>query len=56
MAVAGMEAEIAEDAQMILGDALQRLADEAHGARLQVVEPAEIVEQLAADRDRHKAR
>ena len=47
MAEAGVEAEIAEDPQMVLGDALQRLADEADGAGLQVVEPAEIVEQFA---------
>ena len=35
---------------MILGDALERVADEAHPARLQVVEPPEIVEHLAARR------
>ena len=56
LAEAGVEAEEAQDAQMILGDALQRLADEAHPARLQIVDAAEIVEQLAARPDRRRAR
>ena len=51
-AEAGVEAEEAQDAQMILGDALQRIADEAHAALLEVVEPAEIIEDLAGQRDR----
>ena len=44
---AGVEAEIAKDAQVILGNALERIADEAHVALPQIVEPAEIVEYLA---------
>src|SRR5687767_7447634 len=49
MAVAGMETEVAEDTQMILGDALQRLADEADDPGLQILESAEIIEQLAGE-------
>ena len=49
-AEAGMEAEEAQDAKMVLGDALERLADEADAARGDIVEPAEIIEDLAADR------
>src|SRR3546814_11558040 len=45
-----VEAEIAQDTQMILGDALQGIADEAHAARGKIVEPAEIVEQGARQR------
>ena len=51
-AEAGVEAEEAQDAQMVLGDAHQRIADEADAARLEVGQAAEIVEDLAADRDR----
>ena len=53
---AGVEAEEAQDPQMILGDALQRVADEADVALLEIGEPAEIVEQLARLRDRPTAR
>src|SRR5436190_21949445 len=48
MSVARMETEIAQDAQVILGNALKWLADESDGARSKVIKPAEIVEQLAA--------
>jgi hypothetical protein len=47
-AEARVEAEEAQDAQMILGDAGQRIADEADPARLEVGQAAEIVEHLAA--------
>ena len=47
-----MEAEEAQDAQVILRDAPQRIADEAHPARGQIVQPAEIVEHLARRRVR----
>ena len=53
---AGVEAEEAQDPQMILGDALQRIADEADVALLEVGEAAEIVEDLAAATDRRTAR
>ena len=46
----GVEAEEAQDAEMVLGDALERLADEADAARRDIVEAAEIIENLAADR------
>ena len=46
-AEAGMEAEEAQDPQMVLGDALQRIADEADVTLLEVGEAAEIIEQLA---------
>ena len=51
-----VEAEEAQDAQMILGDALQRIADEADAPRLQIVDAAEIVEQSRRSPDRHRAR
>ena len=41
---ARMEAEEAQDTQMILGDSLQRVADEAHAPGLQIVQAAKIVE------------
>ena len=47
-----MEAEEAKDAQVILGDAGEGIADEAHAARFEIVEAAEIVEYLAARRIR----
>src|SRR4029078_10148076 len=43
-----MEAEVSEDSQMILGDTLQRLANEPDGSGFEVVQAAEMVEQLAA--------
>ena len=42
-AIGGMEAEEAQDAQVVLGDALLRLADEAHAPRGDVGKPADIV-------------
>lgn len=39
LAEAGMEAEEAQDAQVILGNTLQRIADEADASGLQVVQP-----------------
>ena len=46
-AEAGMEAEEAQDPQMVLGDALERVADEADVPFSKIVEAAEIVEDLA---------
>ena len=46
-AVAGVEAEETQDAQMILGNPLERVADEPHVALLEVLEPSEIIENLA---------
>ena len=43
LAISGVEAEEAQDAQVVLGDARCRLADEAHAPRLNIVEPAHIV-------------
>ena len=45
-----MEAEEAEDTQMIFGDALQRVADEADVPATKIVETAEIIEDLAGPR------
>ena len=42
-AVGGMEAEEAQDAQIIFRDALARVADEAHAARRKIVKAADIV-------------
>ena len=47
-AEAGVEAEEAQDAKVVLGDALQRFADEADAARRDIIEAAEIIENLAA--------
>ena len=55
-AEAGVEAEEAQDPQMVLGNALQRVADEAHVALLEVVEAAEIIEDFAGHADRRTAR
>ncbi len=49
-AEAGVEAEEAEDPQMVLGDALERVADEADPGRLEVGDAAEIVEHFPARR------
>ena len=43
MAVSGMEAEEAQDAQIILGDALSRVADEAHAARFEIGKAADVI-------------
>jgi hypothetical protein len=43
---AGAEAEVAQDAQMVLADALMRIADKADAAILQILQAAEIVEDL----------
>ena len=56
IAEARMEAEEAQDPQMILGDPLQRITDEAHAPGRQIVQPAEIIEDLARSPDRHRAR
>ncbi len=40
----GVKAKEAQDAKIILGDPLRRLADKAHAAARDVVEPADIVE------------
>ncbi len=41
-----LEAEVAQDPQMILADPVVRIADEAHAARRKIVQPAEIVRDL----------
>ena len=43
LAIGGVEAEEAQDAQIILGDALARLADEAHAPRREIGEPADVI-------------
>ena len=45
-----MEAEQAQDAQVILVDAHDRIADEAHAAGFEIGDAAEIVEDLAVAR------
>ena len=55
-AEARVEAEEAQDPQMILGNPLQRIADEADVPLLEVGEAAEIIEQLAGQRDRRTRR
>ena len=54
VAIGGVEAEEAQDAQIILGDALCRVADEAHAARFEVGEAADIVvhDAVGAGRER----
>ncbi len=52
LAEAGVEAEEAQDAEVILGDAFERIADEPHPALGEIVEAAEPVVDLAADRIR----
>ncbi len=42
-AVAGVEAEEAQDAQIVLADARRRVADEAHLAALEIRKPADMV-------------
>ena len=41
VAVGGVKAEEAENAQVIFGDARGRLADEAHAPHLEIVKPAD---------------
>jgi hypothetical protein len=50
IAETGVEAEEAQDAQVILGNPRQRIADEADMARRQIGAPVEIVEDLARQR------
>ena len=50
LAIGGVEAEEAQDAQIVLGDARCRLADEAHAPRRDVVEPADVVVDRAVAR------
>ena len=47
LAVPGMKAEQAQDAQIILADARGRIADETHAARLQIGDAADIIEHFA---------
>ncbi len=51
-AVGGMHAEEAQDAQIILGDALAGVADEAHAPSFDIGEPADMVVHDAAGIDR----
>src|SRR5207253_1407288 len=50
VAEAREEAKKAQDAKMILGDSLKRIADETDMAGIKVCQPAEIVENLARAR------
>jgi hypothetical protein len=52
VAVYGMKAEEAQDAQVVLGDARGRIADEAHAARRKVGESPDIVVHCAVVGDR----
>ena len=47
VAVPGVDAEEAQDAQVVLGDAPRRVADEAHAAGAEVGQAAERVDHLA---------
>ncbi len=49
-----MEAEEAQDTQVVLGDALGRIADEADPARVDIGEPAHIVEDRTGSIDRER--
>ena len=49
-----MEAEEAQDAQIIFGDARRRIADEAHTARLEIGKPADIIVHDAVGRKRER--
>ena len=49
-AEARVETEEAQDAQMVFGDALKGIADEADVPLLEIVEPAEIIEDFAGRR------
>ena len=53
-AIGGMEAEEAQDAQIVFRDALARIADEAHAPRRQIVEPADIIVDRAVARGRQR--
>ena len=50
LAVPGLEAEQAQDAQIILADARRGIADEAHPAGFQIRKPADDVEHRAVGR------
>ena len=50
LAIGGMEAEEAQDAQVVFRDARGGVADEAHAPRLDVGEPADIVVDRAVAR------
>ena len=50
VAIGGMEAEEPQDAQIILGDARRRRADEAHAPRGEIVEAADIIVDRAVAR------
>ena len=51
LAVGGVEAEEAQDAQIVLGDARRRIADEAHAPRREIGKPADIVVDGAVARE-----
>ena len=50
VAIGGVEAEEAQDAQIILGDPPRRVADEAHAPLLEIVEPADMIVDRAVAR------
>ena len=47
MAIGGVEAKEAQDAQIVLGDAPVRIADEAHAPRGEIIESADMIEDHA---------
>ncbi len=49
-----MEAEEPQDAQIVLGDPGRGIADEAHAARLEVGEPADVIVERAVSRHRQR--
>ena len=49
----GVDAEKPEDAQVVLGDALVRVADEAHALGGDVLKPADMIVHDAGGVDRH---
>ena len=53
-AIGGVKAEEAQDAQIVFRDALARIADEAHAARGEIGEPADIVVDRAVARRRQR--
>ena len=54
VAIGGMEAEEAQDAQIVLGDARAGIADEAHAARFEIGKPADVVVHRAVGIDRQR--
>ena len=53
-AIGGVEAEEAQDTQIVFLDALLRIADEAHAPRVEIGEPADIIVDRAVARSRQR--